>query len=242
LIVDVNGYVPNRGDVKPVTPHRLLDSRPIGIRSAGSVTAVQVAGSGGVPVAAQAAMLNVTVSEAQAPGYATVFPCDQGMPTASNLNYASGQTIPNAVFAKLDGSGRVCIFTLASAQLIVDVNGYVPNGSRATPSTPFRIFDSRAGGFLGAGSVTAVQVAGVAATPSGAKTAMLNVTVSEAQAPGYATVFPCDQGMPTASNLNYASGQTIPNAVFAKLDGLGRVCIFTLAPAQLIVDVNGFVP
>jgi hypothetical protein len=36
------------------------------------------------------AVLNVTVVDAQSPGYATVFPCDQPRPDASNLNYADG--------------------------------------------------------------------------------------------------------------------------------------------------------
>ena len=47
---------------------------------------------------------------------------------------------------------------------------------------------------------------------------------------------------PDASNLNFAAGQTIPNAVLAKLDGSGRVCLFNSAPTQLIVDVNGWFP
>jgi len=40
------------------------------------------------------------------------------------VNYAAGQTIPNAVVAKIGDGGRVCIYTSASAGLIVDVNGY----------------------------------------------------------------------------------------------------------------------
>ena len=63
-----------------------------------------------------------------------MFPCGTAVPEASNLNYAAGQTIPNAVFAKLGADGRVCIYTYAATDLIVDVNGYVPASSDITAS------------------------------------------------------------------------------------------------------------
>ena len=114
-----------------VTPSRLYDSRAgDGPRPPGSITPVQVAGTGSVPLGATGAVLNVTALEAQAPGFLTVFPCDTPTPDASNLNYATGQTIPNAVFAKLSADGRVCIYTYAAAGLIVDVNGYMPAAVR----------------------------------------------------------------------------------------------------------------
>ncbi len=63
-----------------------------------------------------------------------MFPCGTAVPEASNLNYATGQTIPNAVFARLGTDGRVCIYSYAAADLIVDVNGYVPDSSDVTAS------------------------------------------------------------------------------------------------------------
>jgi hypothetical protein len=47
------------------------------------------------------------------------------MPTASNLNYVVGQTIPNAVIAKLGTDGKVCLFTLADSHLVVDIEGWL---------------------------------------------------------------------------------------------------------------------
>lgn len=46
------------------------------------------------------------------------------MPTASNLNHMSGQTVPNAVVAKIGQSGQVCIFNQSATDLVVDVNGW----------------------------------------------------------------------------------------------------------------------
>ena len=93
-----------------VQPFRLYDSRSGGgVRSAGSVTEVQVIGRGGVPTAAATAVLNVTAVSPASAGFMTVFPCGQAVPEASNLNYRAGQTIPNAAVVKLDSpAGSAC--------------------------------------------------------------------------------------------------------------------------------------
>jgi len=78
------------------------------------------AGNGGVT----AVVLNVTVTEAQAPGYVTLFPCGASPPTASNLNYVAGSTIPNLVVVKVGDGGRVCIYTQSTVHLVADVSGY----------------------------------------------------------------------------------------------------------------------
>ena len=86
---------------------------------------MQVAGRAGIPDTATAVILNVTVTQPQAPGFATVFPTGATRPTASNLNYAAGDTIPNAVIAKIGAGGSICVFTHAAAHYIIDVAGYL---------------------------------------------------------------------------------------------------------------------
>jgi hypothetical protein len=76
--------------------------------------------------------------------------------------------------------------------------------------------------------------------PAGASTVVLNVTVSETQAPGFVTVYPCGIEPPLASNLNYAVRTTAPNAVIVKTGPDGTVCLFNSQPLQLVVDVNGY--
>jgi hypothetical protein len=118
-----------------VVPARLLETRPggstvdgtynaVGLRSAGTVTELPIQGRGGVTTTADAVTLNITVVDAAAPGFITVFPCGSPQPNASNLNYTTGQTIPNAVVTKIGTGGKVCLYTLAPVHLIVDVNGY----------------------------------------------------------------------------------------------------------------------
>ena len=79
-----------------------------------------------MPADASAAVLNVTVDDARAEGFITVFPCDSPQPLTSNLNYLAGSTVPNLVISKIAADGTVCLFTNAATHLVVDVNGYFP--------------------------------------------------------------------------------------------------------------------
>ena len=119
----------------PLIPARLLETRAgettadglfagDGLRAAGSITELQATGRGGVPVDAAAVVLNVTVTDARGAGYVTVWPCGSPRPTASNLNFTQGSTIPNAVVAKVGTGGKVCLYTQSPTHLLADVNGY----------------------------------------------------------------------------------------------------------------------
>jgi hypothetical protein len=215
------------------------------------VTEVQVTGRLGIPSDATAVLLNVAVVSAQGSGFATVFPCGGTVPLAANLNYVSGQIIPNAVVAKIGALGRVCVFTQTATDLVVDAGGWFPSVSDLVPLDPARLMDTRNGyptidtlfsgiGVRLKGGVTALQVAGRGGVPANAVAVALNVTVAETQQPGFVTVFPCDAGQPNAANLNYEVNSIIPNAVITKLSASGTVCIYTHTPTQLIVDVNGY--
>jgi hypothetical protein len=52
-------------------------------------------------------------------------------------------------------------------------------------------------------------------------------------------VYPCGQVPPLVSNVNFLAGQTIANAVLATPDVQGRVCVHSLVPAHVVVDVSG---
>jgi len=53
----------------------------------------------------------------------TVYPCGT-RPTASNLNFTAGLTVPNLVLAPLSSDGTVCLYVYGKADLLVDVSGY----------------------------------------------------------------------------------------------------------------------
>ncbi len=256
--------VSSGADYVPLPPARLADTRPNsstvdgsfaggGAVAGGTTLQLQVGGRGGVPVDATAVAMNVTVTEASAAGFVTVFPCGSIQPTASNLNYAAGSTIPNAVITKVGLGGAVCIFSQQTVQLVVDVNGAFPPTTSFTAINPARVIDTRTGsstidgmqqggGAVAAASVTPVTIASRAGLPADASAVVLNVTVTEPSAAGFATVYPCGSDVPKTSNLNYTAGLTIPNLVIARIGAGGAVCVFTQASTHLIVDVLGYFP
>jgi hypothetical protein len=197
-----------------------------------------------------AVVLNVAVTEATAPGFVTVYPCGTPRPNAANLNYVAGQTISNAVTAKIGTAGEICIFTFGGTHLVVDVTGAYPAGSDFESLAPGRVLETRAGlstvdgafngiGIRAAGQETRLPVAGRAGVPADAVAVVLNVAVTEATAPGFVTVYPCGTPRPNAANLNHVAGQTISNAVTAKIGTAGEICIFTFGGTHLVVDVTG---
>ena len=264
VVVDVNGAFPPTTSYVAINPARLMDTRPgeptvdgqqqaAGPSAGQAVTVVQVTGRASVPITASAAVLNVTVTEAVAAGYATVYPCGTQPPTASNLNYSPGTTIPNLVIAKVGAGGTVCVFTQSTAHLVVDIVGFLPAATTYSALVPARLLDTRpgsptidgvlaGGGIAPTGTVTVVQVAGRGGVPAGAATAVLNVTVTEPAEAGYATIYPCGIPIPLASNLNFVAGRTIPNAVLSRIAPDGTVCIFNNQQTHLIADVMGYFP
>ena len=129
--------------VQPVLPGRVLESRSgnpgfvtvdglfegVGRTGAGRVAEVKVTGRAGVPEDAEAVFLNVVAVGPSGPGYLTVFPCGMTPPLAANVNYGTGGVAANAVFAKVGVGGKVCVFTLAETDLVIDVNGFTPAGT-----------------------------------------------------------------------------------------------------------------
>ena len=260
LIVDVNGWFASGSSFTSVTPSRVFDTRPgnSGIRpvastkvSGGNILQVKVTDLPGlVPASGVAAVsLNVTVTGTEGPGFVTVYPCGQ-LKEVSSLNYAAGATVANAVIAPVSASGEICLFSLAPTHLIVDVNGWFASGSSFTSVTPSRVFDTRPGNSgirpvastkVSGGNILQVKVTDLPGLvpASGVAAVSLNVTVTGTEGPGFVTVYPCGQ-LKEVSSLNYAAGATVANAVIAPVSASGEICLFSLAPTHLIVDVNGW--
>ena len=68
--------------------------------------------------------MNVTVTEATAAGFVTVWP-GSSRPTASSLNVTDvGQTISNHVIMATAADGGVRLFTQAGTHFVVDISGW----------------------------------------------------------------------------------------------------------------------
>jgi hypothetical protein len=57
------------------------------------------------------------------------------------LNVGAGRTVANAVVARVDGTGEVCVYASTAVDVVVDVSGWFTSGF--VPQTPARIMDTR---------------------------------------------------------------------------------------------------
>jgi len=243
LIVDLSGWFISGDGLHTFTPQRAFDLRQTGlVVTSDTPYAFQMTGNFGIPTTgANSVVLNVTATGATAPGYITVWPCNQPQPYTSNLNYLQYQNIPNAVIATVDSNGQVCFASSSPTFLIADISGWFEQGSNLDVITPQRLFDTRPTIRI---STTPTYVLDLSATspitPGAATAAVLNVTATSATKPGFATVWPCDQPQPPTSNLNFGVNEDIPNLVITKVSASNTVCFNSSTPVHLIADLMGW--
>ncbi len=265
LLIDVNGYVPAGGSITPLVPARLLDTRTTaaaatidgsflggGPRPAKSELALGVTNRGGVPLDAGIVLLNVTAVRPATNSFVTVYSCDDDQPLASNLNAPAGGVAPNLVLASVSAAGTVCIYTNGASHLVADVVAYGGANSGLRPIVPARLFESRPGENtvdgqgqtstrVRAGGTVVLDVRNRGGVPGNATGAVLNLTAIRPAGRGFLTAYPCGSTQPNSSNLNFVAGQVIANFASIKLGTSGRVCIFSSADTDLVVDVDGYV-
>jgi hypothetical protein len=246
LVVDLaGGFEPGSGFQPVDEPLRLVDTRiglgaPGGRVGAGETLRVAVPGDGDLA----AAVVNLTAVFPGGPGHITAYPCDQERPTTSNLNFRGPDVVANLVMARLDRNSGLCFFALVDTDLVIDLAGTFGQPSSQAPlGDPQRLVDTRIGlgterRRLAPGETLELNVPG----GTGAAGAVLNVTAVLPSAQGHITAHPCDRGRPTASNLNYAPLDLVANLTVVRPDGDGRVCLFTLAETDLVVDLAAVIP
>ncbi len=208
------------------------------------VEVIDIAGEFGIPADASMVAANVTAVNPAADGFLTVFSCDEPQPTTSNVNYRANQVAPNLVLSRIADDGTICIATRAVTDVVVDLVGYVPAESALVPlAVPVRAIDTRgpAGDQppLAAGGVLEIPIAGTSGVDADATVVLFNLTAVAADRPGFLTAYPCG-APPSTSSVNYLAGQVVPNLVVARLSPAGSVCISTLSPAHVIVDIAAF--
>ena len=246
------------GSYTSLTPTRLLDTRrnlgAPGPVAAGQTVTLAVAGQDGVPAVGgvSAVVMNVTVTGPATPGFVTVWGGGT-RPTASNLNFNAGQTVANQVVAPVGADGTVSLYNGAAGNihLIADISGYYSAGAAVAPGmfapvTPARLLDTRRGlgapAAVPAGTSISLKVAGQAGVPaSDISAVVLNVTVTQPATLGFVTVWG-GGARPTASNVNFAAGDTVPNLVVTPVSSDGYVTLYNGAAGtvQLIADIYGY--
>jgi len=248
-----------------VNPARVLDTRPAGVTidgvaqksgvvAGGATLQLQLRSRGGVPSNGVSVTLNLTTVASAGAGWATVWPCNETKPNASNLNFLQGVTRANMVVGRIATSGpdtgKVCISPSVNTHLIVDVMGYYRPGSEFTAISPARMFDSRptgitvdgagqASGMLSPSTVMNVAVAGRGGVPADAKAVAFNFTSVSGTGAGVITVWPCNVAQPITGNLSVQAGITAANVVVSALSS-GHVCFRSTVATHVVVDVVGY--
>ena len=260
LIADINSWSATNAGYAPLSPQRLVDTRarsPQGAITvvkkkygADSELRVKVAGAAGLPGARMSSVsLNVTVTEPEAEGFLTVYPCGT-RPLASHLNFVADQTISASVTSPVSADGEICIYSSSPTNLIADTFGWFVQGSGITPVGPTRLVDTRSASPQGAISVTQkkygatdelrLPLNNVAGLPDdGIGTVQLTVTATNPSDTGFITVYPCGT-LPLASHLNYTTGQTIAASVTTQVSTDGEICVHSNQPTNIIIDINGW--
>ena len=96
-------------------------------------------------------------------------------------------------------------------------------------------------GTLGPGGGLTAQVTGLAGVPSGADALVANVTVANPSARSYLLAWHDLVTRPTASDINWAPNENVPNMVVVKLGTDGAIDLFNnVGSADVIVDVEGY--
>ncbi|MEU4713110.1 right-handed parallel beta-helix repeat-containing protein [Micromonospora purpureochromogenes] len=263
VVADLQGWYGAKGSgLRTLAPTRMLDTRAGTAGPFPANTTRQVDLSGKLPAGATAAILNVTVTRPTANGVLKVFPAGSTVPVASNLNFATGQTIPNLVTVPVV-AGKVSIHNASSGttHVIADLAGYYGSAASGAvdgyvPLDPYRIVDTRASigldgrgyggplqpyekvGFLPWYVQTACPA--TCATPTAA---VFNMTATRPSAPGVLTAYPrTGAAPPTASNVNFVAGETAANMAVVRAGTGGEIAVYhnSRGGTELIVDQAGF--
>ena len=268
VIIDINGYfapATATGALAfyPVTPCRVADTRnATGTFGGPSLTAGQtrnfpVASSAcGIPAAAQAYSLNMTVVPPGPLTYLTVWPAGVSQPYVSTLNAYQGQVVANAAIVPAGtglNAGAISVYVSDASNVVIDINGYfAPPGQTGAlyyyPVTPCRLVDTRtATGPLGGPSLAAGATrsfgleTGACALSARTQAYSLNMTVVPPGPLGYLTAWAAGAAQPYVSTLNSYLGTVVANAAIVPAGTpSGAISVFVSDATNLVIDVNGY--
>lgn len=257
--VDVTGYYVADSAFRPLTPARLLETRPgrttvdgkqnaIGRRTAASVTEIAVTGRAGAPANARAASLNITVIGAAARGSLTVYPCGTATPITATVNFDPTTTFAQGITAKLGTGGKVCVLSSTATDLVVDITGVHLADSTLRALSTVRLLETRAGrttvdgvqnavGRRAAGTTTQVQVTGRAGVTDAAGSVTLSITAASPSSPGVIIAYPCGAVRPNAMTMAYSTTHRTAS-VTLRIGVAGKVCVYNSTATDLLVDLS----
>ena len=262
LIAGVSGYYSRAVSQLYNTvyfPQRILDTRNgIGaperaVPSGGTVKLLVAQGTEYLPTPGEmtAAVVNITVVNPTGNGYVTAYADGTSQPGTSTLNYTKGQTLANSAIVPVAPNGEIDLTnemtSAGSTELLVDVAGFFEVGgysmSAFVPITPSRVFDSRKDGEgqIDNGIEYDLDLGDWAQGPTVA--IEVNATVTDTHSSGFLSLYAETQPVPSTSNLNWTTGQTLANSAFFNVNEQdGWISLYNggSAGADVILDVSGY--
>ncbi|MDO8365068.1 MAG: hypothetical protein Q7V88_19420 [Actinomycetota bacterium] len=211
-------------------------------RPAGTVTEVAVTGAEGVPPDAAAVSLNLTAVNPRTGGYLAAYPCGGEVPGVSNLNFWPAQTVAGATVVPVGVDGKVCVYQSTDAHVLVDLNGAFGADSGFIALTPQRAIDTRSGPPPQAHALTPVHLGALEGAPTGAFTAVVNLTVVGGTTGAGVMLYACDAAQPAQVARNIAPGSAQNLTMVATTDANGDVCVKVSQSVHVIVDLFGAFP
>ncbi len=213
-----------------------------------------------VPATASAVLANLAITEPSAPGYLTADACTTLVPgpqAHANTNFAKGDTVSNLAVVPVTAGATGAVFcttAMAPTHQVVDVQGWFGPSTQTDPGVGFtvvptqRLVDTRE---CWTDPVSKVQQCATInpagsliriAAPAGASAVLVNLTLTDATAPGFATAQPCSllqAGPPGQANANVAKGKTAGNLAVVGVDPDGTFCVRVSQPMHVVVDLQG---
>ncbi len=254
-----------RGSFTAIAPQRVLDTRAgkqvnyTGQKpAAGASIKVPAAVMPDRPNGVIAVSLTLTVTQPSRRMFAQVYPAGLASPGASsNVNPPdAGVTTANAAIVPVASDGSFSVYVNHSANVIVDINGYFVEAQGAVAAgrlqtiEPKRLLDTRAstrtnhaGGTPASGSTTTVDLTALSSgLPAGATAALVNVTVTRTTGAGYVQAAAAGELVPGTSSVLNATrpNQSVAGLSLVPLSDDGRIDLYTLRSADLIVDLIGW--
>ena len=192
--------------------------------------------------AGQPTFINVTIAGAESNGFANIYPQGAASSRDANsvINFNAGRNVANGVTVTTGTDSKICIYTSATAHVIIDAVGAVQNENfrpADADGTAARILNTRSSTPFAAGEKRCVATAAQAG-----ESVVLNATSFGASGNGFLNVFSSSATADPATNstVNFRAGANVANGTIVPAGAGGQICVYASATSQVIIDVAGY--
>jgi hypothetical protein len=239
VVVDVTGAfvsstTARAGRFVAVDPGRLLDTRTSAPIQAGHTTTVRLPSS--VPADATAAIVTLTSTWPNSPGYFTAFAAG-GRPGTATLNVSTTNSTRGTTAIVPLANRAMSVYSSHGGNLVIDLVGYFTGPSAApstkglfVPTTPKRRLDTRESVHMRAGESRSF---------ASAKGAVALGALTMVGGTGHAVAYANGTARPKTSSINLSGANLVTNLAVSRVSKAG-ISVFSATDADYIYDQFGY--